>query len=140
MNTTVEEKDENKSGLVAGSSTVHVELTDIDGNSSVDTFNGQKCYIFTEHGNLITLGFKIPEDESAPAFVYSLMLGGNIETVKSHRTNSDGVVYLTIKHDIQMVSDWSIGGGMLQVKFLTESSVVINANISIEGEASDSSN
>lgn len=136
----VEEKNEDKSGLIAGSSTVHVELTDTDGNSSVDVFNGQKCYIFAEHGNLVTLGFKIPEDESASAFVYSLMLGGNIETVKSHRTNRDGVVYLTIKHDVQMVNDWSIGGGMLQVKFLTESSVVINANISIEGEASDSSN
>ena len=47
---------------------------------------------------------------------------------------------MTIKHDIQMVSDWSIGGGMLQVKFLTESSVVINGDISIEEESSDSSN
>ena len=43
----VEEKNEDKSGLTAGSSTVHVELIDTDGNSSVDVFNGQKCYIFT---------------------------------------------------------------------------------------------
>jgi hypothetical protein len=68
------------------------------------------------------------------------MLGANIETIKTHRSNKDGVVVLTIKHDIQMVKDWSINDNTIQVKFLTESSVVINGDISIEEEESGSSN
>ena len=89
----VEEKNEDKSGLIAGSSTVHVELTDTDGNSSVDVFNGQKCYIFAEHGNLITLGFKIPEDESG----VQILLNG-----KESKIVSDGDEYVILSERVRM--------------------------------------
>lgn len=131
---------ETKKSSLLDASTTHVELIDSEGNSSVDSFNGSECYVVSESGSCLSVSFKLPSDESAPAFVYSLMLGGNIETVKSHRTNEEGVVTLTIKHDIQMVSDWTISGNVITIKFLTESSVVINGDISIEEESSDSSN
>lgn len=137
MNTTVEEK---TNSLVGDKLVSHIELITSEGISSVDAFNNSSCVLLNETGSSISVGFSIPADESASAFVYSLMLGANIETIKTHRSNKDGVVVLTIKHDIQMVKDWSINDDMIQVKFLTESSVVINGDISIEEEESDSSN
>lgn len=120
--------------------TLHVEIFDVDGNSSVDSFNNQSVTVEDEHGGYITLGFSIPSDESAAAFVYSLMLGANIDTIKTHRTNSDGVSVLTLKHEVQLVSDWSIESNLIKVKFMTESSVIINGDLSVEEDSSDSSN
>lgn len=137
MNTTVEAK---TNSLVGDKLVSHIELITSEGVSSVDVFNSSSCVLLNETGSSISVGFSIPADESASAFVYSLMLGANIETIKTHRSNKDGVVVLTIKHDIQMVKDWSINDNTIQVKFLTESSVVINGDISIEEEESGSSN
>lgn len=137
MNTTVEAK---TNSLVGDKLVSHIELITSEGVSSVDVFNSSSCVLLNETGSSISVGFSIPADESASAFVYSLMLGANIETIKTHRSNKDGVVVLTIKHDIQMVKDWSISDNTIQVKFLTESSVVINGDISIEEEESGSSN
>lgn len=136
----VEESKSQTSGLIGDKLVTHIELVTSEGNSSVDTFNGCTSILLGETGSSITVGFAIPADESASAFVYSLMLGANIETIKSHRTNKDGVVVLTIKHDVQIVKDWSISGSLIQVKFLTESSVVINGDLSIEEDESGSSN
>ena len=138
MNTT-EIKESTKLSSFSPSST-HVELIDSNGNSVVDEFNGQACEVSRETSSKITLSFSIPEDKSAAAFVYTLMLGGNIDVIQTHRVNADSEIVLTIKHEVQIVSDWSIENNKLNVSFVTESSVVINGDLSVEEDASGSSN
>lgn len=143
----VEETISTTSSEVISSKDFAVEFRTSNGESSVDSLNGVSVSSVKESGSTISVSFEIPADESAPAFVYSLMLGANLDTIYTHRSNSDGVVALTIKHDIQMVRDWSISSSKsssssqtIEVLFLTESSVVINGDMSIEEASSGSSN
>ena len=114
-------------------SPLSVEMYDVDGNSTVNTWNGLEISKVVEStGNFVSVSYVLPTDASASAALFALISSSDLYQLVTHRSNLDGEVYLSIKHTIDSVSSWEISSNVystaetvVDVTYLVDSSILV---------------
>ena len=116
-----------KENVVVGSS---IEFITLDEKSSVNAWNNVPAIgISEEGGQFVTVTFELPSDRSASAVLFALIGGADLSTILSHRSDENGEVYMTIKHNVNRVYSWEIKSDVASPK--ASVSVVYDVDSSI---------
>lgn len=114
-------------------SPLSVEMFDVDGNSTVNSWNGLEIAGVVEStGNFVTVSYVLPTDASASAALFALISSSDLYKLVTHRSNEEGEVYLSIRHTIDSVSSWEISSKLysttetvVDITYLVESSILV---------------
>lgn len=122
---------------VVKSETVSVEFRTLDGNTSVNSWNGIPVSGLRESsGDTIIVQYELPMDKSTSAVLFALIGGSDLDCIYSHRSNAEGEVYLTIGHRIEGVASWNLESlvgtsnnkSIVEITYLVDSSILVGEN------------